>query len=1106
MKKYLLWICAATALLAAGTSCSDDPEVDSVGRVGLRQESLTADGAGEKLTLSVTSNAYWHIEFVDPTSGETIRWVSASETSGMGNADVTLDVARNRSTAARTTYVKVITDSDSASASILLTQSAGTVGGGDGYDFPICEMFEIDANHALNNAFIEGSKCYFDGGMILQRTGSAVSLTFEIPCHTNPKEDPWFQRGINAAPWADGDAWVFEIPVKEALFGDLRYSYGSRRDNAQNASSPWVFEWSADGETWTKFDGTCVGGSSDAVWKTIDFTIPENKKIPAGGKLWVRHTTTSGAGVGSSTNKSMTFQHGICITKAEAAKTTLPAMNNEKVVFAWGFDDVITAKAAYIDLPIGFLSSWNAGSYSLPKELADVVDVKECYTRPGFLQVGRGDEALITRYTQGSYTLKLATRFETMKIIKSDLKLTFSASAMVDAYGKPTDPSTFVKVDGSSGATVDNAGKIEGLANNEFKKFTVYVRNAKPETEITITSADMTGSTDDVRFFLDDILVEVEGEPQRPSVDDPVKATVAEIRAKKGPSAVTITDNLYIQGRVVAVDNVPAGCFAVQDADAGIFVKLANHSLAAGDMVDVTVKGAQLAADADGLLVVTPTAADKVSKGQVPAQIPEAKAISIADLKAGTYEAMLVSLPESQVVAADLSKTLSGNVTLELEDQLTTYIMKTYASASFAATAVPQKRGAVKGLAGTSFLLPTSAEDLAAMTGTRFGQTVYAITPIDGHFYPLGSAGNFTIGNATYAADSKSVTLTDGHAITKVGSATGDCLFGCYGTAKAPATNMYDARFYTTGWGGDNWQENGLVFKIKAASVIKGNLRFGFGWFGASGDNLPKNWKVMWSTDNTTWNSGVKVISIATGMTSVSSDDPGDEVFAFASSANAGGYRIAYFNLPENKSVAKGGYLYLKVAQADNECQRAGAVDPAKEMILINGFYLQTHERRAYHTSVLPSGEKVLLTEGFDNNLWGPDNFAYAWQSFASHKIAYEVPAGWEKAGSVFEQPGYVRIGGSGTDAASSLTTPALTALGDTPTDITVKFKAATLLVGAAGLVPDNRTIAVQASGTGTVGSEVYFPSTLSDTAASVDQATSDKMCDEYLRWYDCSV
>lgn len=101
MKKYLLWICTAAALLAAGTSCTDDPEVDSVGRVGIQQQSLTASGDGEVLTLNVTSNAYWHLEFVDAATGESIRWVLPNESTGMGNADVKLTVARNRSTNGR---------------------------------------------------------------------------------------------------------------------------------------------------------------------------------------------------------------------------------------------------------------------------------------------------------------------------------------------------------------------------------------------------------------------------------------------------------------------------------------------------------------------------------------------------------------------------------------------------------------------------------------------------------------------------------------------------------------------------------------------------------------------------------------------------------------------------------------------------------------------------------------------------------------------------------------------------------------------------------------------------------------------------------------------
>ena len=487
MKKYLLWICTAAALLAAGTSCTDDPEVDSVGRVGIQQQSLTASGEGEVLTLNVTSNAYWHLEFVDAATGESIRWVLPNESTGMGNTAVQLTVARNRSTSGRSAYVNVTTDSESSTASILLSQGAGTVGGGDGYDFPIAQRFSIDASLTLDNAFIEGAACYFDDGMILRRTGSPVNLEFSTKTHTNPTTNWYFQRGVVIGSWETGDALQLEIPVKEELSGDLRYSYGSRRDGTQNAGHAWVFEWSADGENWTEFDGTCSGGASDATWKTIDFTIPADKKIPAGGKLWIRHRCTDGSKASTSaTNKTVAYQSAFCITKASAEPTAVPPMDNDKVVFSTGFDDVIDAKAAYIDLPLDFMSSWNDGTYALPKEQAGIVSVVSCWTRPGFLQVGRGDEALINRYTQGAYTIKLAPRFEAMRISKSDLKLTFLASAMIDAYGKPTDPGVVVKADAASGATVEG-GTLAGVANNEFKPFTVYVRNAKPETEITIT-------------------------------------------------------------------------------------------------------------------------------------------------------------------------------------------------------------------------------------------------------------------------------------------------------------------------------------------------------------------------------------------------------------------------------------------------------------------------------------------------------------------------------------------------------------------------------------------------------------------------------------------
>ena len=170
------------------------PEVDSVGRVGIQQEPDRRQ-AGEDLTLNVTSNAYWRINFTDPETGESVRWVTASETSGMGNTAVTLKVARNRSTSARSAYVNVITESG-------VLRGFGPAVAERRHDrrrrrvrFPISQTFAIDAALALDNAFIEGAVCYFDDGMILRRTGSPTVMEFSTKTHTNPTTNWYFQRG-----------------------------------------------------------------------------------------------------------------------------------------------------------------------------------------------------------------------------------------------------------------------------------------------------------------------------------------------------------------------------------------------------------------------------------------------------------------------------------------------------------------------------------------------------------------------------------------------------------------------------------------------------------------------------------------------------------------------------------------------------------------------------------------------------------------------------------------------------------------------------------------------------------------------------------------------
>ena len=87
------------------------------------------------------------------------------------------------------------------------------------------------------------------------------------------------------------------------------------------------------------------------------------------------------------------------------------------------------------------------------------------------------------------------------------------------------------------------------------------------------------------------------------------------------------------------------------------------------------------------------------------------------------------------------------------------------------------------------------------MTGTRFGQAVYAITPIDGHIRLLGEPQKYTYANVTYA--DKVLTYADGNTITKTGGGTAaSCAAECIHFGRRNSSDyMYDARYYIGGVG-----------------------------------------------------------------------------------------------------------------------------------------------------------------------------------------------------------------------------------------------------------------------------------------------------------------
>ena len=496
MKKLFLSAVAGALLsvLLVQTGCTQDPDVDTTCRVEVPTSPLSIDGVGGDLTLDVRSNAYWNLSAVD-SEGNTLRWVTFDPREGMGDARVTITVARNTTASERTASVVVATDDGNSSMTVQLTQGAG-VASTSGYDFPLADMFLIDDNYQLSNGFIDGNSCYLDGGLVITRTGSSDSgLTFVCPCH-NASKNQYYQRGLVAGNWNDGDAWLLEIPVKEDLSGDLRYGFGSRRDNILSGN-PWKLEWSSDGTTFHAFSGATVQGASEAVWKLAEFTIPAEQKVPAGGKLLIRMTPDDPTNLGSASDPgTVLFQHGFQVFSASAPRSELPSADTERIVFSCGFDDLCDVdNATDITLDQGFFNSCRGGSYGIPEALRGLVSIINGYDRPGYLHLG-------TSTSPGTFSVTLK-HLEEMNILRTDVKVSLRAAA-VQSVLEPVDGDIRVTVDGESGATADNEGRAGTVKANVFGEVSAIIRGATPETVVTISNAN---TEIEHRFCIDDILI-----------------------------------------------------------------------------------------------------------------------------------------------------------------------------------------------------------------------------------------------------------------------------------------------------------------------------------------------------------------------------------------------------------------------------------------------------------------------------------------------------------------------------------------------------------------------------------------------------------------------
>ncbi len=295
------------------------------------------------------------------------------------------------------------------------------------------------------------------------------------------------------------------------------------------------------------------------------------------------------------------------------------------------------------------------------------------------------------------------------------------------------------------------------------------------------------------------------------------------------------------------------------------------------------------------------------------------------------------------------------------------------------------------------------------------------------------------------------------------------------------------ARIAEVGWVGSEYYRSILVvnnwnavapevlYTIPTNEELSGTLTMFFGIYPASSSKcfVPKAFKMSWSSDNANWTEVEEVYSWNGSDNIVEENSVCDTAsFEILPNINKAAYahRQAIFTIPEGKTITAGGTLYVKLVPSTTYTIKGTEIDPEHNLRICYGSVITQWEKKAYNFNAeLPKGEGVILSEGFDNMMSGIDYFA------GTKHLAYVsgktwVPTGGWDATAAAEAFGYVRFAKGG----SYITTPALSALGSTPTDINLSFDASVYCSPKLEIDQNNLVVEI-AEGDGTVGTVPVF-------------------------------
>ncbi|MGN1234092.1 MAG: BACON domain-containing protein, partial [Candidatus Cryptobacteroides sp.] len=296
-------------------------------------------GEGGTIDIAVHTNLQWTISATE--DGSTARWISFSETSGIGDGEVTATVTKGGYDP-RTATITVMSKDETIAHSLTVNQaSTGEVPEAEGYNIPAYSIFQnvsdSDVSLGIANATIEGATCKFDDGLSVTMSGENSTAVFNA--------GNYYQLNAKFTGWGAADAkdLIIRIPVKEDISGDMRMFWGW----TSNTASTWAVSVSADGENWTDTGSKVSMTTGSRFNRDVYFTVPGT--IPAGGALYMKLTGETGLGA----DDYVQFCSGFLLTRSKPDET--PAPTGDKVLYYCNFDNV-TDGCPY-DMPLGYLRS-----------------------------------------------------------------------------------------------------------------------------------------------------------------------------------------------------------------------------------------------------------------------------------------------------------------------------------------------------------------------------------------------------------------------------------------------------------------------------------------------------------------------------------------------------------------------------------------------------------------------------------------------------------------------------------------------------------------------------------------------------------------------------